>query len=311
MKKIKLAVAMLACVACGGMMTSCDKDGKDPGSDSIVKVEGTRLSQVNNDYIYYDNKGRISAIVLQYADEITFDYSKGKLFMENYDELSEMDVTFNGDGYITELSAKWDEKDDYGKYSGYGKLKFSYNGSGNLTKVEEQNDESYKDYESGESYKYSYKATRTLTWKKGNMVEAVEKGSENAGGEVDKWEDEYTFDYSDYANEYFQNVAAVSSVVLESDLYIDMAMAGLFGKGPAMLPESCHAYWDYGGTSVYGFDYTINNLGAISREEAQWDDYVYRYEDIPNRRGVKSKDPKAKRTVRDLFKHNRKARISK
>lgn len=311
MKKFKLTVAMSVCMACGVMMTSCDKDSKDPGNDSIVNVEGTRLSQVNNDYIYYDSKGRISAIELQYADEIKFDYSKGKLYMDNYDELEEMDMKFNGDGYISELSASWDEKDDYGKYSGHGKLRFSYNGSGNLTKVEEENDESYKDYESGESYKYTYKASRTLTWKNGNMISVVEKGTENEGGDVDKWEDEYSIDYSDYANEYYQNVAAVSCLVLESDLYIDMAMAGLFGKGPAMLPESCHAYWDYGGTSTYRFDYTINNLGAITREEAQWDDYVYRYENISNRRDAKSKDLKAKKTVRDLFKHNRKAKISK
>ena len=258
---------------------SCSKD--EPSGDTFTSFDGESLTGINDSKFYYDDKGRLIEVSDRY-DSMTIDYAKGTFTLE--DEVYKFKT--NGDGYITEITYSYDEIDEWDgykyQYKGNGKYTITYSNDV-ITKMEVTYSETEKDLNTNETEKFESEGKFTLTWKS-NMLTAINiKGKEKEDGETDTWEDDYIIDYGHEANAFRQYPLTIT----EDALYFDhgmacMAAVGMFGKGPAMLPEYIEGnddsyYWD---TDI---NFSLNPNGSIKREVTDYDTYTYYYNDLSSR----------------------------
>ncbi len=296
MRNFRLFGALALCAVMMPSLTSCSDDDDDKGGDGtggVLEIEGERLSYISGTYgtytLDYDSKGRVSNVSNGYGD-LDINYSKGTITIAQNgsdDTPEKYKVKFNDRGYITELANSWNETytEDGDKYQvkGSGTVKFSYNGSGCLTTVSSSMSETEKDLGTGESERFSESYTTKLTWTNGNLVKAVCKGTENDGGDKDSYSETFDIDYSTTANVYLQNPVAITEIVNDDTEWDVLAAAGLFGKGPKMLPRCVSETDDDGYSNTSNVSYTLNSVGSISTERIGYTTYNYNYEDVDSR----------------------------
>lgn len=295
MRNFRLFGAFALCAVMMPALTSCsdDDDKGGDGTGGVLEIEGERLSYISGTYgtytLDYDSKGRVSNVSNGYGD-LAINYSKGTITIAQNgsdDTPEKYKVKFNDRGYITELANSWNETytEDGDKYQvkGSGTVKFSYNGSGCLTTVSSSMSETERDLGTGESERFSESYTTKLTWTNGNLVKAVCKGSENDGGDKDSYSETFDIDYSTTANVYLQNPVAITEIVNDDTEWDVLAAAGLFGKGPKMLPNCVSETDDDGYSNTSNVSYTLNSVGSISTERIGYTTYNYNYEDVDSR----------------------------
>lgn len=312
MKTLRILGAMALCVVMLPSLTSCGDDDDDKGGDGtggVLEIEGERLSYMSDGYtsynIEYDNKGRITTVATNYGD-LVINYSKGTIALEGSDEDQDRyKVKFNDRGYITELVSSWSYVDtsdgDRYQIKGSGTVTFSYNGSGNLSTITSKMSETEKDLDTGESGKFTENYTTKLTWTGGNLVKAVCKGTETEGREKDTYSETFDIEYSTTDNLYRQNPVAISEIANDGTVWNVLAAAGLFGKGPKMLPRVVSEVDDDDYTYTKNVSYTLNSVGAISTEKVSYDTYTYRYDDVPRGRSVVTVESKPIDGARSFF----------
>lgn len=303
MKKTFIKVGALAiCAMLAPVFTSCGSDDDDepfgrPDVPSITEPGGTsgnetyvRLTSLGGLPIYYDNKGRVEGV----GNYLDIDYSRGKILIED----QEMNIKFNGKGYIKEISGAWDYMDEGDRYKGSGKMEFDYNGDGNLVKY--KMDSTEIEYEDREKTYYEEGVTYTCKWQHGNLVRVDGEVYEKEDGETERYYESFIYRYGDRQNKFFQMPLSVTEYLLDADELSVLAAAGLFGYGPANLPSGGVESDDDGYESSFSVRFTLNNNGSIAREifdnsSVSWDYSEYT-------RGMFVEQPAAKKhSVRSIF----------
>jgi hypothetical protein len=269
MKKTFFKVGALAiCAMLAPVFTSCGSDDDDepfgrPDVPSITEPGGisgnetyVRLTSLGGLPIYYDNQGRVEGV----GNYLDIDYSRGKILMEG----QEMNIKFNGKGYIKEISGAWDYEDDGDRYKGSGKMEFKYTGDGNL--IEYKLDSTEIEYEDRDKTYYEEGVTYKCKWQHGNLVRVDGEVYEKEDGETERYNESFIYRYGDRQNKFFQMPLSVTEYLLDADELSVLAAAGLFGYGPANLPSGGVESDDDGYESSFSVRFTLNNNGSIARE---------------------------------------------
>ncbi len=276
------------CLALIIVASSCDSDNEPVAGEggTIVEIDGTRIFQIGNYSIDYDDEDR-PYVISSRNESITIDYKNGVITMLDGDDEETGEVKFK-DGYISSISESWEYKDEYYQEKGTGKIDFKYS-NGYLTQVKMESSGEEKDLEEGIKVKFKDSSEAKLTWENGNMVASVEKGSETYGDDTDTWSYDYTYTYGDVINEYNQFPVCVNDCWAEDSELGIMAALGLFGKGTSYMPIGMSYTESYTETddedkSNYDYDYRINislnGNGSISKESYGSTNLIYYYEDI-------------------------------
>lgn len=286
------------------ILFSCSSDepkGADDANKSVIDFDGLRLTSVNNYWIQYDNKGRVVEVGGRY-DDLEIDYSSGTFELEN----EEGKISFNGNGYITEISLSWNEKEDGYVDKGNGSVKFSYDSNGHLVSIKTSAEGTEKD-PYGDTEKWESNYTSSLKWKNNNLISTTQTGWEKEDGEKENYEGELFISYSSDINEFNQFPLSIASYVLDSDDLISiLAAVGLFGKGSALLPDQMEVV-DGSYTETYNINFDINRNGSIDEEYfGRYESYSYSYSLINTKSCSELNDKKL--SFRKLFvkKHNNK-----
>ena len=300
-----MAGAFALCAVMVPAVTSCGDDNDEPGNGgSAVVMDGTRLTSINNALIQYDSEGRVARFGSR-SDYGEIDYRNGILHLSDDDEYGDMNVRFNGAGYISQLSQDWDYEDDGERWQGSGKATFSYDGDGHLVKVNISSSESYRDYEDGESGKYTEEYTVDLSWRNGNLMTITQRGEENEDGDRERWEEVYDLTYNLQENRYLQPTISQFESILDESEYTILACAGLFGIGSELLPSKIVESDDDGYTHTTNLTFNLNANGTIASERDNYNTYIYGYSDAPDTRAA-AEFPKSKKA--GLFRPPRNAR---
>ncbi len=303
MKKTFIKVGALAiCAMLAPVLTSCGSDDDDepfgrPDVPSIIEPDGitgndtyVRLTSLGGLPIYYDNQGRVEGV----GSYLEIDYSRGKIAMED----QEMNIKFNGKGYIKEISGAWDYEDEDGRYKGSGKMSFEYNGDGNLIRYEVSSSETEYE-EDGKTY-YDDGFTYTCKWQGGNLIRINGEGYETEDGETDRYNESFVYRYGDRQNKFFQMPLSLTEYLLDADELSVLAAAGLFGYGPANLPTGGVASDDDGYEGSFTVRFSLNENGSIAREIFDNSSVNWGYSEYT--RGMFVEQPTAKKySVRSLF----------
>ncbi len=304
MKNLKLIGAFALSLAMVPMFSSCgDDDAPDkPISAAVSNIDGTHVTRVGNCRIEYDEKGRPVSFSDNYGVELEIDYSKNLITGDDYD----MKVKFNNKGFITELSASWDEvEDDYGdqvRYQGNGKYIISYKDD-RISTIKGSSSETVTDLDSKETSKYSGELTDTYVWNKGMLTKIKHRLDEKEDGE--KWSEnaDTEVEYGTEVNEYLQFPL---SIIHNSEiLYPEMYIVGLFGNGPSLLPSKVSVEEDDYSTSA-NVDFDLNANGSIKKETAgRWGFWVYSYEEFTRGQEFATDDAKPLKPLRKIFPHHK------
>lgn len=284
MKSTKILTAFVVAAAIAPVMGSCSKDDAPdrPNSSQVSDMDGTRVTSVGNTQIRYDEKGRAYRFRDSYGYEIEIDYSKNKItasYNGEYDPEQQMDVKFNGKGFITEMSSSWSEKDDEYEYKGSGKITFSYDKNDCLTSIKTKMSETEKDLSDKSTSHYSEESTQKFNWSKGNIVSINYDETEVEDGDKDTYRTDMEIQYSFDENKFRQ---FPMSLLYESDGDYDVFFAvGLMGNGPADLPEQMTINEDGEGTRTLSINFDLNDNGSINTEYfGNYTSYAYGYTDI-------------------------------
>ncbi len=303
MKKTFIKVGALAiCAMLAPVFTSCGSDDDDepfgrPDVPSITEPGGisgnetyVRLTSLGGLPIYYDNQGRVEGV----GNYLDIDYSRGKILMED----QEMNIKFNGKGYIKEISGAWDYEDEGDRYKGSGKMEFYYDGDGHLHEYKVNSTEI--EYEDGEKTSYKEGFTYTCTWKGGNLVRVNGEGYETEDGETDRYNEGFVYQYGDRHNKYYQMPLCITEYLLDADEFMVLAAAGLFGYGPANLPNGGIESDDDGYEDSFSVRFSLNENGSIAREIFDNSSVTWGYSEYTRGMFVEQPAPK-KNAMRSLF----------
>lgn len=293
--------------------TSCKDKYNEPSSESVNKFDGTRLTSLNDIQVSYDESGRVESLETSYGQTLEFDYSKGTITCDwGGGDVEVINVNFTKDGYISELTSKITEEEpgEY-KYSGSGKSKFSYNNK-HLIKIEDEWNETETYPGSKEKYYEIYKSQSIFNWKNDNIINIRNVGSEEYDGEIERWENQYSIEYAERDNIFKQFPISLSYELdldtgISTDLMGVLAAVGLFGKGPALLPNYVNYSYDNKSNGSYSIFFDLNDNGSIKKETGRYS-YIYRYSEMT--RTDFSNDPTVKRfNIKKFF--NRKRHLKK
>lgn len=296
------AVLVPALGSCGG-----DDDDDEPGGGGVIELDGTRLTFYNNLTLNYDSEGRFKSVTLPYNQStklLEIDYSRGSIILlEGTEYMDEMEVRFNGRGYISRLSSSWDytENDGGDRYHsvGSGEMTFDYNGDGNLTSIECRSSETEKDLDDGSVERFDEHYTIDYEWRDGNLVRALKEGVESESGDPDyHWSMPYTFKYGNQRNVFLQTPGSIAYVGFDDSVIQILAAVGLFGNGPEMLPTRFTETED-GEMESHNISFTLNSNGTIAYEDNGEYTYTYGYSDITRAAAGPATMPSCK--VRDIF----------
>lgn len=222
----------------------------DSGNDPVTppapsdKVLVTRI----NDAVYtYDAQGRCTSMTSDGGDiSLTFDYTNMSVSIYGFTVGS---FTLTPQGNFSTISFNF-----MGAKSG---MKFEYNSDGYVVKI--SNNESDDDY--------YYESENTFYWDNNLLTKLVTVGIEkDYDGEI-KINDVFTLNYSQQENKTNQWTLAM----FDSDF--DLAVTGMFGNAPALLPSS--AKWD--SDPEFSVSYTLNPDGSIKTETFKGTTYNYYY----------------------------------
>lgn len=282
------AALMTGFTACGS-----DDDGDEPdGPDTPTATVGLRLYSVGGTSFSYDNQGRVDGYRSRYGEYASIDWENGMIESSDSEDGEPINFKTNGKGYFTEFSQSWNYKEDGDSYKGSGKMKFSYDKQGHLTKISVSMSESGK--EDGESYKYEETSEIEYTWKDGNLVKGVCETIEKEDGEKDVYKTTANVAYGLKENLFNQYCLSLASDVIEFD-FGDFALVGLLGVGPAQFPtviETEEDDSDYNSSSTNNISISVNQVGLIETESSSNGYYVYSYENVPTSSKVAAKKVK-------------------
>lgn len=309
MKKTLRTIGALAlCAVLVPALGSCGGDDDDePGGGGVIELDGTRLTFYNNLTLNYDSEGRFKSITSPFTSNtklLEIDYSRGQIrITDGTGETEEMDVRFNGRGYISRLSQSWDytERDggDMYQYVGDGEMTFDYNGDGNLERIDCKTSETEKDLEDGSVERYEERYTIDYEWRDGNLVRAFKEGVESESGDPDyHWSMPYTFKYGNQRNVFLQTPGTMAYIAFDDSFIQILAAVGLFGNGPEMLPTRFTETED-GETESHNISFTLNSNATIAYEDNGMYTYTYGYSDITRAAAGPATMPSCK--VRDIF----------
>lgn len=308
MKTFRTIGALALCAVLVPALSSCggDDDDDEPGNGGVIVMDGTRLTSVSNYRISYDADGRLKRISSPFTGNgnlLEIDYADGTITLDDgEDEMEYMDVKFNGNGYISRLSSSWDYTENDGgdryRYTGDGRMTFSYNGDGNLVKIDCEMTETEKDLDDNSTERFTERYTISYDWRNGNLVRAVEEGREIEDGDDDDWTDTYTLEYGNLPNTFLQTPATIAYIGFDESAMQLLAMAGLFGNGPEMLPSEMTDDED-GYTDTWRIVFSLNSNGSIAEERNGYRGYTYGYSNITRAAQGPKLDVKA--SVRDIF----------
>ena len=292
---------------------SDDEEGNYNPPSKGETYAGKLVTQVGNYKFYYDDYNRCFRMTSYDDGTYEIDYSKGTVTIDDGDQV--LNVKFNGDGYLTEMSGSWTESYDGENYSGSGSQNIAYDSEGRLKSISVSSTEKYS-YD-GESGSVNATGIVECNWVGGDLVSSEGRYEEREDGY--RWWETSSYDLTyDEAldNETGQVPVAISDIF--GDYTSSLPLAGLFGKGPAHLPESVSVRIE--DSDGYGYDnqgnvtYGLNADGTISWERLYYDTYHYSY------KTVTSQDEdfapaysvakvmfagKKKLRVRDFFMHKR------
>lgn len=282
------AALMTGFTACGS-----DDDGDEPdGPDTPTATVGVRLYSVGGTSFSYDNQGRVDGYRSRYGEYASIDWENGVIESSDSEDGEPINFKTNGKGYFTEFSQSWNYKEDGDSYKGSGKMKFSYDKQGHLTKISVSMSESGK--EDGESYKYEETSEIEYTWKDGKLVKGVCETIEKEDGEKDVYKTTANVAYGLKENLFNQYCLSLASDVIEFD-FGDFALVGLLGVGPAQFPAVIETEEDdngYNSSSTNNISISVNQVGLIETESSSHGYYVYSYENVPTSSKVAAKKVK-------------------
>lgn len=278
--------------------------GNNQANGDITSINGTHLTGVGAYRFYYDTNGRVASVYNGSNPDITFDYGTGKLCFHDVedgdDEVQMFNVRFTSEGYIASFSGSWDEVDDGYHYVGSGTCTFSYNADGHIVKaVYEGNDTetgpdgTYNDYG---------KSTVTFTWTADNLVKAFEQSYARDEDGEESWTNTNILTYGNTVNAFKQYSFGMGYLDFGEGTEILMCV-GLFGKGPANLPNNLHRINEDNYTYDLTLRYDLNDTGTIATEYI--DDYEiinYYYNTIDSRASFGSNKEAKKFSMRNFFK---------
>lgn len=268
--------------------TSCKSDEPNGGGPSggtgggdadkaVLNFDGQRLTSVGYYQINYDDQGRVSSISSRYDDDIEIDYTNGTIDLDE----EKGSISFNSNGYVTSLVLSWDETDNYGgetyRYQGTGTANFNYS-NGYLTSFTTASKETETNVTYNETYNWETSYKTTITWQSNNLVASVNTGWDSEDGDKEYWTENYVITYGDETNKFQQYPYYLAHSVIAEEPIDVLACVGLFGKGPAQLPEMMsEVYEDDDYTYDIDFEFTLNSNGAISQEKANYNETNYSY----------------------------------
>lgn len=281
-----LCAMLVPAVSC-----SKDDDGPDGGGsgsggqyagNAVVDIDGEKITEISiysDEYtIKYDSEGRVSEITSRYGDNFKINYSDNT-YTSAYDDESGT-ISFNADGYISQMTASWEGSDGDWYEKGQGNATFNYT-NGYLTSCSITSSGSETDLEDNTTESWDESTKGTLTWTDGKLTFAkFDNLDHESDGDVDQWTNQYTYAYSTTPNKYNQfPVYMFNRMDIESDFADILAGLGLFGKGPSYFPVSCtetqieegSPNWDY---TTY-FSYDLNSNGSIDVENSGMDNDSY------------------------------------
>lgn len=274
----KYLVPCLAMALCSVAFTSCSDDDEGAAPKGPVATYNGKLpTQVGSYNFYYDDNGRCYNISSSYDyDVVNIDYKK--LIISTDDEEDYMHVVFNNKGYITKIYGSWNYSDGSGYERGSGTVTFKYDGDGHLTAQTGTSKESYS-YD-GEKSSYTGSGKVTCTWKGGDFVSARYEYTETEDGKTDTETEEYKVTYDNTLNNKTGQFPMAFTDIFGDDQYL-LALVGMFGKGPAHLPELIECKTIYGDDGSYNeqtyAEYGLNADGTIDWEMLNGYRYEYSY----------------------------------
>lgn len=266
MKTIKIMAALLLlCV-----VVSCSKDDDDSGSAStsagvIDKKTGLRIKSCGNYNIYYNDDGRLNYIDDGYRKWM-FSYKPDKITEKGGDE-GILNVGYNGSGYLS--SVKFSDVDTEGRWNENESSTLSYDGSGHLINISGSGHEIGT--ENGKRYDESWTFSYTFTWRNNLLQQMVYIEKDVEDGETETYTEKWIFSYDNDSYENVYRQWTPSLVEYLENFEELLAVVGLLGVGPNMLPSSADVteeeYYDgksHTYNNSYTFRYGFNSNGSIS-----------------------------------------------
>ncbi|MCR4922252.1 MAG: hypothetical protein K5945_11200 [Bacteroidaceae bacterium] len=306
MKKY-LFMAALLCMGCV-CLTSCGDDDDELGSGKAGAVPAPTITDANGNKVQvtsignfsfgYDEQGKLRSFT---AVNETFEIEGNKFILnsETEDWKSSINIALNGKGYISTISYKTSRKSSDGENEvEEGKITCSYNGNGQMTGVSESSSFLETDIDNGKQVgTWSGNSTSkcNITWKNENLTDCnftsnetekgsfIEDGKKYTENESTKGEGKMTFTYGSEKNPARQLPFVMCSSIFEQTIEVGgdigvFAVIGLYGVGPAYLPESytCYRKWvetedgeedidEENSSRYFRFDINKNN-GTIATE---------------------------------------------
>lgn len=243
------------------LLTKVNVIGSDGEIDGSINMEYDSNRRAHRCYKNYDNESE---------DIFVIDYANGKITLYG-DEPISASISFNNNGYITNIKGTWDDTEDGVRYYGSEDVSFTYSQDGHLTEVNIIGEDHGGEWESGKEI-----SKITYTWDNGNLLSVKDYTTwYNEDGSIDEIDESITeYTYGEQGNRFKQYTAGTSDVDDEPFLVI-----GMCGVGPAMLPvgRKYSSKYIYNGMThehsySYTYTYTLNENGSINTETETYSD---------------------------------------
>lgn len=263
----------VAIAAAGLTLASCSSDeptGKDDGD--VILFNGTRLVKLNNYDLIYDSNGRFVYAKehnYDYTPEVTIDYANGKINFENGDFGY---IEFNKSGYISAIRTSKNEGDGY-EVPKTSSCHISYDSNGHILSTKRIDD--YAGYRNGSAWTRKRTDNTTYNWESDNLISIEWSSSiiDNGQEEIEQNKSIVKISYSNMANSSRQYPFAIAHKLRILGYTDILSMVGLFGKGPAYLPESVSGKWnDNPEWDTTTLKYKLNDNGTIATESLTYSD---------------------------------------
>ena len=295
MRELKFQLLALIVMLTGMGFSSCSKDdGGDVTTpeNEIEKVTGKRLVKLDDLEYSYDKSGRCVGVTIGSEGTLKIDWNKG--LIKTVQEESEYedgipqqyDFKTNGKGFITEISGSGKYQGDGYSVKYNGKMEFSYDKSGYLTKINMNTTQSAIG-ENGEKYNETERGIYTLTWEDGNLVKVANTFENTETGDSYKDTYDYTISYDRTARNVFKQWSiGVMDDIFDGNFLTFFAPIGMMGIGTANFPTSVYEEYkeiydgrEYTGSDNWTMDISTNSDDLISLEIVDGTRYEYYYDD--------------------------------
>ena len=277
-KSWKYLVPCMAFALCSVAFTSCgdDDEGGPTPQGPTTTFAGKLPTQVGSYTFHYDDNGRCTRVSSSYGNVLEIDYKRNIIMTDGEDDY--MNITFNSKGYITKMSGSWNYSEGGEYEKGSGTVTFKYDGDGHLTTYSGTSKESYSF--DGEKYSYTGYGNVSCTWRGGNLVSAEYTYEETENGDKDTETEDYTITYDETSDNETRQCPMALNDIFGDDMYL-LSIVGLYGEGPAQLPEriECVGKDNYGSsyTDITNAAYGLNADGTIDWESLNGYRYDYSY----------------------------------